>query len=146
MGSDPGTNAVSTRITRDDGRGGFEISVNKAERLVHMNLWGLWSLAFAKDFYSTIREIAVTFSGARWGIVADSRNFAAQSQDVTQFRQQAMGAARNGGCDSIASIGSNAVHSMQFRRIAGESHVGGAVFEDEASAIAWIRSRLREAK
>lgn len=146
LGPDAGTGTTPAPITRDDGRGGFEISVNKAERLVHMKLWGIWNLAFAKDFYSSVRDIATGFSGERWGIVADSRNFSVQSPDVTNFRQMAMTAAGNGGCDSIAAIGSNAVYSMQFKRITGESHVGGAVFEDEAAAFAWIRARQREAR
>jgi hypothetical protein len=35
------------------------------------------------------------------------------------------------GCSKVAALGEHAVHSMQIKRIAGESHMKAAVFHDE---------------
>jgi hypothetical protein len=123
-----------------DERGGFEILLDKIERLVHMKLWGVWHLPVAEEFYATVGDLATPFAGKRWAIIADSRLFGAQSPDVSRVRQEAMGKARSLGCEKIAAIADKAVYAMQFKRIAEESHMGSAIFQDEDSALAWIRS------
>ncbi len=104
-----------------------------------MKLWGVWHLPVADDFYAAIGEVTTVFAGKRWSIIADSRTFGAQSPDVSRLRQEAMAKARDAGCDKIAAIADKVVYAMQFKRIAEESHVGSAVFQDEETALAWIR-------
>lgn len=104
-----------------------------------MKLWGVWHLPVADDFYATIGEVTTVFAGKRWAIIADSKLFGAQSPDVSRLRQEAMSRARDAGCDKIAAIADKVVYAMQFKRIAEESHVGSAVFQDEETALAWIR-------
>ncbi len=132
--------AAARRWEGGDARGGFEIVVDRVGRLVHMRLWGVWHLPLAEEFYATVGgELARVFGGKPWAIIADSRLFGAQSQDVSRLRQEAMSKARDAGCDRIAAIADKVVYAMQFKRIAEESHVGSAVFQDEEMALAWIR-------
>jgi hypothetical protein len=145
--SDLGARRTGKSVARQwksgDQRGGYEISVDKAERLVHMKLWGVWHLPLAEEFYAVVGDVAVPFAGKRWAILADSKLFGAQSPEVSRLRQGAMEKARNAGCEKIAAVADKVVYAMQFRRIADESHVGSAVFEDEEAALAWIRADQR---
>jgi hypothetical protein len=135
--------AAGRRWEAGDQRGGFEIVVDRVGRLVHMKLWGVWHLPVAEEFHSAVDDIARPFAGKSWAIIADSRLFGAQSPDVSRLRQEAMSKARDAGCGKIAAIADKVVYAMQFKRIAEESHVGSAVFQDEESALAWIREDQR---
>jgi hypothetical protein len=130
-------------LHRGDEHGGFEVEVevDRIQCLVRMRLWGVWQLPLAEEFYAAASELATAFAGRRWAIIADSRDFAAQSPDVARLRQEGMKKVRASGCDKIAAIADKVVYAMQFKRIAEESHVGSAVFHDEESALAWIRAK-----
>jgi hypothetical protein len=71
-------------------------------------------------------------------MLADAREFVAQSAAVTEFRKEVMTKSLAMGCTKIAALVGQTVHGMQFKRIANESHVGSAVFSDEAAALAWV--------
>jgi hypothetical protein len=101
-------------------------------------MWGLWDEALAERFRSGALKCAIGLSGAPWAILADARQFVAQSAAVTQKRKDVMVGAIPLGCTKIAAVVGQAVHSMQFKRIATESHVASGVFQDEADALAWI--------
>jgi hypothetical protein len=126
-----------------DDRGGFEMLMDQIDRIVHIKLWGVWQVSTATDFCSAVHQFGQGFLGKPWSIVADSREFRAQSQEVARLRREAMIDVQRLGCDKIASIGSNVVHAMQFKRIATESHVSSAVFEDETSALEWLHEERR---
>jgi hypothetical protein len=130
---------VPSVLQRGNARGGFEISVDRSDRIVHMKLRGVWDVAIAQEFLSIVRRIANELAGRPWAILADSTAFPAQSPEVTEVRQAAMVIAKTQRCEKIASVASNAVHAMQFKRIATDSHVGSGVFADENSALEWIR-------
>jgi serine/threonine protein kinase len=121
---------------RSNAQGGFEIGW--VGRVVHAELSGVWDVAMATAFCSSVLGIARELAGRPWAILADSREFPAQSQDVARLRQEAMIKIRRLGCEKIASVSSNAAHAMQFSRITLESRVGSGVFRDEKSALNWI--------
>jgi hypothetical protein len=131
--------SVPSSVQHGTARGGFEVSVDRIERIVHMKLRGVWDLPTATEFLSNVRRIGRELRGRPWAILADSSQFPAQSPEVTQIRQEAMVFAQSQRCEKIASVASNAVHAMQFRRIAVGSHVGSGVFSDEKSALDWLR-------
>lgn len=126
------------RVEGGEARGGWEILVDKADRLVHVKLWGVWQLPVAQEFCAKVLEFARSFNGKSWSIVADSTHFGAQSPDVSRARQETMSKLKGLGCDKIAAVVSTVIYAMQFKRITEESHVGGAVFQDEKSAMDWI--------
>jgi hypothetical protein len=106
-----------------------------------MRLWGLWGSATAVEFEQAVIKLGRALQAAQstpWAILADSRRFMAQSQEVTEHRKDAMTQATAMGCSRIASIIGNAIHTMQFRRIANEAHVTCAAFEDESTAMDWL--------
>ena len=125
----------------NDREGGFELTFDRGNRLLRMRLWGLWSSTIAVEFEQGVIKLGRALQGARrapWSILADSRQFKAQSQEVTDRRKKAMAQAAALGCSQIASIVGNAVHTMQFRRIASEAHMPCASFEDESTAMQWL--------
>jgi hypothetical protein len=135
-----GRTGVPLRTVRGgDERGGFEVSVDKADRVLHTRLWGVWSVSLTTEFCSAVRTFGRGFGGKAWSIIADSRHFSAQSPEVSKLRQETMVDLHRLGCDKIAAVVSTAVYSMQFKRITEQSHVGGSVFADEESALKWIR-------
>ena len=82
-------------------------------------------------------------------MLADARDFLVQSEVVTEFRKEVMTKSLALGCKKIAAIVGQAIHGMQFKRIANESHIGSAIFHDESAALAWIfddRSTVASAK
>jgi hypothetical protein len=129
---------VLRRVEGSDARGGWEIVVDKTGRLVHLKLRGVWHLQLAQEFCAKVLEFGRAFGGRPWSIVADSTQFGAQSPDVARLRQETMSKVKALGCDKIAAVVSTVIYAMQFKRITEESHVGGAVFQDEESAMAWI--------
>jgi hypothetical protein len=141
--------ARSTKVMQSQGgdtRGGFEIAVDKVDCVIHLKLWGVWHTPVASEFCTSLIDFGKGFGGRHWAIVADATRFGAQSQEVSRLRQETMEKLRGLGCEKIASIGSNVVHAMQFKRISTESHLGGAVFEDEKSALEWIHEERRQSK
>jgi len=124
---------------QSNARGGFEI--RWIGRVVYVKLGGVWDVAMATAFCSGVLGIARRLAGRPWAILADSREFPAQSPDVARLRQEAMIKIRRLGCEKIASVSSNAAHAMQFSRITLESRVGSGVFRDERSALNWIHDR-----
>lgn len=129
-----------------DSRGGFEVAVDKVDCVIHLKLWGVWHMPVANEFCTCLIDFAGAFLGRKWAIVADSERFGAQSQEVSRLRQETMEKLRGLGCDKIASIGSSVIHAMQFKRISNESHLGGAVFENEKAALEWIHEDRRQSK
>jgi hypothetical protein len=130
--------AVGRRGQGGDERGGFEIAVSRAERVVRARLWGTWNFGVARDFGATIVDFGQEFADRPWAIIADAKQFPASSSEVARVRQEAMAKVRRLGCEKIAALVSSVGYSMQFMQITKESHVGGAVFVDEKSALGWI--------
>jgi hypothetical protein len=137
----PGPKAMASAapVRYGDERGGFEIFVDASDGTVHMKLRGIWDIATAEAFCSIIRGIGKGLSARPWAILADSREFSAQSPEVARLRQETMTKLRTLRCEKIAVVAASAVYAMQFKRITVDSHVGGGVFQDEKSALEWIR-------
>jgi hypothetical protein len=137
----PGPQAqTSAPVRYGDARSGFEVFVDASDKTVHMKLRGIWDIATTEAFCSTVLGIGKGLSARPWAILADSREFSAQSPDVARRRQETMIKLRALRCEKIAVIAASAVYAMQFKRITVDSHLGGGVFPDEKSALAWIRS------
>jgi hypothetical protein len=133
---------VKPDLKAGDERGGFEVTVHKSARILRVRMWGLWDQDLGEQFRSGALKLARNLGRAPWAILADASHFVAQSAEVTQKRKDVMVGAIPLGCTRIAAIVGQAVHSMQFTRIAHESHVASAVFKDEATAVAWIEDGL----
>lgn len=143
---EPAQERSSKALQRAEGgneRGGFEISVDKMQRVVHARLWGVWHVPVAEQFVAALKDCGQGFAGKTWAIVAESSHFGAQSQEVARIRREGMAALRTLGCEKIASIRSNVIHAMQFKRISDESHVSSEVFPNEKLALEWIRASRR---
>ena len=129
-------------VSGGDAHHGFELYADKAKHILKMRLWGLWDPPMAVQFRDGVvklgRELKLDSRGAPWAILADSRAFVAQSNEVTNIRKAAMHEATSLGCTRIAALVDKAVYTMQFRRITNESHMASAVFGDEASALRWL--------
>lgn len=125
-----------------DANHGFELYADKGKRLLKMRLWGLWDHQIGAQFRDGVvklgRELKLESRGGPWCILADSRTFVAQSNEITNIRKDAMREATGLGCSRIAAVVDAAVYTMQFRRITNESHVTSAVFADEAAALHWL--------
>jgi hypothetical protein len=134
--------AAKPDLTSGDERGGFEVTVDKSGRILRLRMWGLWDEVIAERFRSGTLKCASSLTGAPWAILADASQFVAQSAAVTQKRKEVMVRAIPMGCTRIAAVVGQAVHSMQFTRIANESHVSSAVFKDEETAVEWIAEGL----
>jgi hypothetical protein len=121
-----------------DERQGFEMAVDRARRLLRMRMWGFWEGPTGELFMAAALLFARGLAGAPWCVLADTREYMAQSERVTELRKQTMIGCSSMGCTKIAAIVSGAAYLMQFKRIANESQVGSATFQDEASAMAWL--------
>jgi hypothetical protein len=101
-------------------------------------MWGLWDLPVGEQFRTAVLKFGRGLEGSSWGILADSRDYVAQSAPIAEIRKDVMQRIVPMGCKRIAALVEQAVYSMQFKRIANESHVGSAVFHDEEAAINWV--------
>jgi hypothetical protein len=137
-GSGPKAAAALPPVQYGDANRGFEILVNKHDRVVRLKLHGIWDVGTAQAFCSAILSIAKELTTGPWGILADSRAFPAQSPDVARLRQETMARVRKLGCRKIASVASSAVYTMQFTRIAEDNHGASRVFPDVKAAIEWL--------
>ncbi len=129
-------------VRQSNAQGGFEIGW--IGRVVHMRLSGIWDVATAQEFISNMRRVAGELAGCSWAILANSSAFSVQSPEVTQIRQETMALARRQRCEKIAAISASAAYTMQFKRIAVDSHIGWGVFSDEKSALNWIHDRRHQ--
>jgi hypothetical protein len=100
-------------------------------------MWGLWAVQVAEEFRTAVQKHGRSLASP-FGILADTREFPAQAAGVTEIRKDTMDRMLKAGCSKVAALGEHAVHSMQFKRIASESHMNAAVFHDEDSALAWL--------
>lgn len=141
--------APTAQLKIGDERRGFELSIDKASRMLRVRLWGLWHVATAALFREGIiklaNEVKRDAKGAPWGILVDSRMFVAQSPEVTEVRKRAMVQVGTLGCAKIAAVVDAAVYSIQFKRIASESNIASSVFKDEASALEWLLGSSKHA-
>lgn len=128
------------RIVRGGAEGGFEILVDQLARLVRVTLRGVWDAGLAREFGVALRVAAADLGTASWVVLCDSRAFQVQSPEVTQIRQKVMAQIRSQGCEKVALLAASAVYTMQFKRIAVESHMGTASFPDEKSALDWLQA------
>lgn len=133
-----GSGVQSSIVRVGDEHSGFEMSVDSSRRLLRIRMWGLWDESTGEQFRNSALGLGATFKGASWSMFADARNFVAQSAAVTEYRKQVMLRSVAMGCKKIAAVVTQAAHGMQFKRIANESQVGSATFQDEASAMAWL--------
>jgi len=121
-----------------DDRHGFELTLDRPRRLLRLRMWGLWDVEIGEQFRTHTLRHGRGLMGAPWAMVADAREFVAQSAAVTEIRKETMTKCLSMGCTKIAALVGQTVHGMQFKRIANESHVGSAVFSDETAALAWV--------
>jgi hypothetical protein len=119
-------------------RAGFELSVDRPKRLIRLRMWGMWDLSIGEQFRTNVLAYGRGLEGAPWSILADSREFVAQSAAIAEIRKDVMMKILPMGCQKIAALVEQTVYAMQFKRIANESHVGSGVFHDEAAALAWV--------
>src|SRR5580698_7796119 len=132
------TTAQLPDVRVGDDRHGFELTLDRPRRLLRLRMWGLWDIETGEQFRTHTLRHGRGLMGAPWAMLADAREFVAQSAAVTEFRKEVMTKSLAMGCTKIAALVGQTVHGMQFKRIANESHVGSAVFSDEAAALAWV--------
>jgi hypothetical protein len=101
-------------------------------------LWGLWKYELCAQFRRATLLLGRRLSPP-WGVLCDSREYPTQGAAVTRLRATTMDELADIGCARIAAVVRTAVYSMQFQRIAGQSRLEHAVFEDEESASRWLR-------
>jgi hypothetical protein len=102
-------------------------------------MWGLWDLTIAEEFRRAMFNCARDLEGASWGILADSREYAAQTAAVSEIRSQMMPRLLLMGCMRIGAVVNDAgTYAMQFNRITGQSHMTSEVFRDDDIALAWV--------
>lgn len=135
--------STSPRLTATGGdeQGGFEARLDAADRVLHVRLWGVWSVPTATAFCTAIVQLGQRVAGAPWSVVANSRDFRPQAPEIARLRQEAMIDLQELGCDKIASFGQNVVHAMQFKRITAESDMSSATFSEEGAALHWVHER-----
>ena len=125
-------------VSVGDKSAGFELTMDKPKRLIRLRMWGLWSLSVAEEFRSAVLRYGRVLQGEPWYILADSREYMAQSSAIADIRKDVMARILTMGCQRIAALAAQTAYKMQFKRIANESHVASAVFHNEAEALAWI--------
>jgi hypothetical protein len=133
---------TSTHYEVGDRRGGFELIVDIANRIVHMRFWGIWDRSIGEQSLAAVLKAGREMSGAPWGILADSTAFMAQADEITELRRKAMAGARELGCVRIAAVSAGGAYTLQFRRICVESKLEGAVFHEKTAAMKWLLETL----
>jgi hypothetical protein len=125
-------------VTVGDEKAGFEVYVDRPRRVVRLRMWGFWDAAIGEQFHTVMLRFAKGLDGRTWGILADSRQYPAQTAKVAEVRKDVMKRIAPMGCKRIGALVTQAVYSMQFTRIATESHVASKTFHDEAAALDWV--------
>jgi hypothetical protein len=128
----------SSESTGGDEHHGYALSLQPANHIMRVRLWGLWKYEMCAQFRRAILRLGRRLDPP-WAVLCDSREYPTQGAAVTRLRATTMDELASIGCARIAAIVQTAVYSMQFQRIAGESRLDHAVFEDEASASRWLR-------
>ena len=136
FGAPPAANAVHKA---GDANGGFEASVDKRNRLLRVRLWGIWDVPLAEQFVATVAALGADLAGSPWSSLVDARKFMVQSPQILQLRQESLNRAATLGCTKMATLVESAAYSLQFKRLAGSSHIQTETFHDEISAMMWLR-------
>jgi hypothetical protein len=122
---------------------GFELILERPNRLVRARFWGIWDNEVVEEFRAGLLRFAGELSGSPWSVLCDSRNFPGQNEEVTRHRLQTMKMITGLGCRKVAAVVTTATYGMQFKRLTDESHMQSGVFRDEQSALEWIRAGTR---
>jgi hypothetical protein len=122
-----------------DANGGFEASADKRNRILRVRLWGLWDTSIAEQFVASVAALGTELSGSPWASLVDARKFMVQSPQILQLRQESLNRAAALGCTKMATLVESAAYSLQFKRLAGTSHIPSETFHDEISAMMWLR-------
>jgi hypothetical protein len=122
---------------------GFELILDKTNRLVRSRFSGVWDNEIAEEVRAGLLRFAKELSEAPWSMFLDSRTFPAQTDEITRHRLQTLRMIMANGCNKLAVVVSTATYGMQARRITDESHVRTGIFRDEQSALEWIRAGTR---
>jgi hypothetical protein len=127
-----------------DEQEGFELLLDRTNRLVRARFWGVWDNEMVEEFRAGVLRFSGELSGSPWSMIVDSRNFPAQNEEITRHRLQTMKmVVAQGSFRKLAAVVTTATYGMQFRRMTDESHMQSGVFRDEQSALEWIRAGTR---
>lgn len=125
-----------------DEQEGFELVMDRTNRLVRARFWGVWDTEIVEEFRTGLLRFGGEL-GVPWFMLCDSRSFPAQADDITRHRLQTMKMIVALGCRKLAAVVTTATYGLQFRKLTDESHMQSGVFRDEHSALEWIRAGTR---
>jgi serine/threonine-protein kinase len=127
------------RGTQRSAQSGYTISADPGRKLVHVRVWGFWTLDVGKQYLEEFRQKSMPFWGSRWFVLADIREFPAQRPDVGEFVRQTMVIAQQNGLVRAANLVASALSKMQIARLSAEQGLPAfSFFTDDQEATRWL--------
>ncbi|MBN2971369.1 hypothetical protein JW805_04980 [Roseomonas aeriglobus] len=116
---------------------GYDIAYDAQERVLHLHLWGFWSVPILTGYTSRLMAEVTRLRGTRYDILSHSQEFDVQGKLVSAgFEWIAKrGAEFHNGRTAI--VAGSHLNRIQAQRTLSAPNV--KVFLDEGEALAWIR-------
>lgn len=120
----------------------FEISVDSQNRLLHIRVWGFWSLEEALSYQNSMMSAMGSLENDPWNVIADVRMFPVQPSPVQKVHCKLMQHAIQMGMVRSANIVGGRLTRVQMERLSASAwpekgHFG--FFPNETDAMEWLR-------
>lgn len=122
---------------------GFRIVQDRKQRLVRLELWGLWSDALGEEFRTACTAaFRAIHSGESWAVLADISRYPPQRPTVQQVHADMMELSVKLGITRAANLVSSALSRLQIKRLSEESGLPlFSFFSSEPEALKWLLER-----
>lgn len=126
-----------------DAQIGFRIIQDRKQRLVRLEVWGLWSDELGEEFRTACTAAFRGIQGAEgWAVLADISRYPPQRPTVQQVHADMMELSVKLGIMKAANLVSSALSRMQIKRLSEESGLPlFSFFSNEADALKWLSER-----
>lgn len=122
----------------------FNIFVDPEKRLLHIRVWGFWSLEDAHSYRIDMLSAMERLENDPWNVIADVRMFPVQPTPVQNIHCKLMQDAMQMGMVRSANIVGGRLTRVQMERLSSaawpeKGHFG--FFVNETDAMEWLKKK-----
>ena len=122
---------------------GYDITINRGQRILKMRAWGLWDVAFAEqydhDLQTNVLEISEHGKKPGWLALVDLNDFPPQFPEVQAIIVRGMEFGTRHGLHKEARLIGRGLTDLQLKRLIKEAGMPeNSTFQSEHDALAWL--------
>jgi hypothetical protein len=122
---------------------GYDIFFDQKSSILRFRFWGFWDAVLSERFKAELQKKVgeIRAKQQEWYVLADLREYSAQSQAVQKSLREAMSFLKEKGMKKTARVVNRTLTQLQIDRLSQEQGLTEyAFFRSEDEAIRWLLS------